>query len=42
MPVWTIKIKNPDGTEHGTAETTLNGPGVGNSATIPSSAVQLR
>lgn len=35
-PIWTVTIKNPDGTVHGTATITENGPGVGNPAAIPS------
>ena len=34
--IWSITIKNPDGTVHATGTATQNGPGVGNSATIPS------
>jgi hypothetical protein len=36
MPSWTITILNGDGSIHGTATTTLSGPGVGQSASIPS------
>ncbi|MDQ1639001.1 MAG: hypothetical protein QOF62_2340 [Pyrinomonadaceae bacterium] len=36
MATWTITIYNPDGTVHATGNVTQNGPGVGNSATIPS------
>lgn len=36
MATWTITIYNPDGTVHATGSVPLNGPGVGNSATIPS------
>jgi len=33
--MWTITIFNPDGTVHATGSSTLTGPGVGKSVTIP-------
>jgi hypothetical protein len=33
---WNIKIKNPDGSKHAFGSTTINGPGVDQSVTIPS------
>jgi hypothetical protein len=36
MATWNITIYNPDGTIHASGSATENGPGIGNSATIPS------